>query len=233
MNPMIQHRSAALKLSLVLTAILLAGCEMPHEAAAGEQAASRAGLGEYARADFRPTREAPGALQRAPLDERPDAPAAGSLDDLVAWEREDFGVPPSHELHQGAMHGATPNRIPGAQVITTKGLLPLLGSGMPVFVFDVLGSDRRLPNAIAAVWAARPGSFNDETQQKLARLLHEVTRGDLDAPLVFYCGGPQCWMSYNAALRSTHLGYRNVLWYRGGVEAWSRATLSDGLQRAS
>jgi rhodanese-related sulfurtransferase len=27
-------------------------------------------------------------------------------------------------------------------------------------------------------------------------------------------------MSYNAALRAINLGYRNVLWYRGGVEAW-------------
>jgi hypothetical protein len=32
-------------------------------------------------------------------------------------------------------------------------------------------------------------------------------------------------MSYNAALRAINLGYKNVLWYRGGIEAWQRAGL--------
>jgi len=54
-------------------------------------------------------------------------------------------------------------------------------------------------------------------------MLRQVTRGQTDARLVFYCGGPQCWMSYNAAARAIRLGYRNVLWYRGGTEAWQRA----------
>jgi hypothetical protein len=31
-----------------------------------------------------------------------------------------------------------------------------------------------------------------------------------------------CWMSYNAALRAIHLGFRQVYWYRGGIEAWQR-----------
>jgi 3-mercaptopyruvate sulfurtransferase SseA len=32
-------------------------------------------------------------------------------------------------------------------------------------------------------------------------------------------------MSYNAALRAINLGYTNVLWYRGGIEAWQQAGL--------
>lgn len=39
-------------------------------------------------------------------------------------------------------------------------------------------------------------------------------------PLVFHCQSTQCWMSYNAALRAIHMGYTQVYWYRGGVEAW-------------
>lgn len=153
----------------------------------------------------------------------------GALDTLMAWERQDMGVRPSRELHEGAFHGPTPNQIPGGQVITTKGLVPLLQQGVPVQVFDVLGSPQGLPNAIPAAWAAQPGRYDDETQQQLAQLLRQATGGRADMPLVFYCGGPQCWMSYNAALRAIQLGYRNVLWYRGGLEAWQRA----GLQFAS
>ena len=32
-------------------------------------------------------------------------------------------------------------------------------------------------------------------------------------------------MSYNASLRAINLGYTNVLWYRGGIEAWKQAGL--------
>ena len=32
-------------------------------------------------------------------------------------------------------------------------------------------------------------------------------------------------MSYNASLRAIALGYTNVLWYRGGIEAWKQAGL--------
>lgn len=146
-----------------------------------------------------------------------------SLDQLSAWEGQDMGVTAPRELYSGQFHGPTPNQIPGGQVITTKGLVPLLQQGIPVHVFDVLGGQAMLPNAIPAAWAAQPGNFDDHTQQRLAQMLRQVTRGQADAPLVFYCSGPQCWMSYNAAARAIRLGYRNVLWYRGGTEAWQRA----------
>ena len=96
---------------------------------------------------------------------------------------------------------------------------------MPVHVIDVLGDARSLPRAVPAAWAAQAGSFDDETQQQLAQMLRQLTRGSNDTPLVFYCAGPECWMSYNAAVRAIRLGYRNVVWYRGGLEAWQRAGL--------
>lgn len=149
----------------------------------------------------------------------------GSLDQLMQWERQDMGVRAPQGLHDGQMHGPTPNSIPGGQVITTKGLLPLLQQGMPVLVFDALGGGQTLPNAVPAAWTAQPGSFDDNTQQQMAQMLRQLTRGNNATPLVFYCGGPQCWMSYNASVRAIQLGYRNVLWYRGGLEAWQRAGL--------
>ena len=157
------------------------------------------------------------------------APMQGpqGLDELMAWERQDMGVAATRTLHGGAMHGATPNQIPGGQVITTKGLVALLQNpqGVQPLVFDVLGAPQQLPNALPAVPASQPGSFSDQTQQQFGQWLQQVTRGSRDTPLVFYCQGPQCWMSYNASLRAINLGYRNVLWYRGGLEAWQRAGL--------
>ena len=152
-----------------------------------------------------------------------------SLDELMAWERQDMKVAAPKTLHTGGMHGPTPNTIPGGQVITTKGLVALLQSPqVRAHVFDVLGGPQQLPNAIAAAPASAPGSFNDDTQQRFGQMLQQVTQGNREAPLVFYCQGPQCWMSYNASLRAINLGYKNVLWYRGGIEAWQHAGLPLG-----
>lgn len=111
-------------------------------------------------------------------------------------------------------------------MITTKGLVALVqGRQVPFLIIDVLGSGQTLPGALPAAWAAQPGTFNDQVQQQLANGLQQLTRGNKETPLVFYCLSPQCWMSYNAALRAIQLGYRNVLWYRGGTEAWQAAGL--------
>lgn len=147
-------------------------------------------------------------------------PSAAQLDQLAQLEQQDFGVPATTQLHNGAMHGATPNSIPGGQVITTKGLLELVQSGMQYRLFDVLGGNSTLPGALSAVKAAQGGSFGDNVQTEFRQYLQQVTQGEKSTPLVFYCSSPQCWMSYNASLRAINLGYANVLWYRGGIEAW-------------
>ena len=146
------------------------------------------------------------------------------LDQLAQYERQDFGVPAPRELHQGAPHGATPSSIPGGQIITTKGLFELIqGRQVPYLLFDVLGGQQTLPGAIPAVEASYPGQFDDQISQQMDRFLQQATQGNKEVPLIFYCASVQCWMSYNASLRAINLGYRNVLWYRGGIEAWAQA----------
>lgn len=218
----------------LLTALTLGACSEPElTAIPGDGLRPLAGAKRQAPPDFvpefagraqhkgrQPGKEPP--LARNGDDHSPQA-QGGTLDRLMAWERQDYGVRPPRGLHQGESHGATPSQLPGGQVITTKGLLPLLQQGLPVQLIDVLGVEQTLPRAIRAPWAAAPGDFEDETQQRLAQFLDQRTRGNPEAPLVFFCAGPECWLSYNAALRAVQLGYRNVLWYRGGLEAWHRA----------
>lgn len=151
--------------------------------------------------------------------------SAAQLHQLMAWERQDMGVAAPEELHGGPARAPTPNRLPGGQIITTKGLLPLLQSGM-VLVFDVRGPSPALPGAQPLAWAGQAGRFDDDTQQALAQTLRQATQGRREQPLVFHGEGPHCWRSYNAALRAVQLGYRNVLWYRGGVQAWQQAVVT-------
>lgn len=164
------------------------------------------------------TRQAPAP---APAQGQSSRPAPSPL---AQMEREDLGVPPIRQLHAGAMHGPTPASIPGGQVITTQGLQSLIAERKaPFLLLDVLGGPQVIPGAQYAVPASQPGSFNDATQQQFGQFLAQATGGNKEMPLVLYCQSRECWMSYNAALRAINLGYRNVLWYRGGIEAWQAA----------
>lgn len=159
--------------------------------------------------------------------QQPDSvPGAANLDAQVRQERQDLGVSATKRLHAGAMHGPTPSTLPGGQVVTTRGLASLMQSRQaPFVVFDVLGGSESLPNAVPAAWLSQAGSFDDATQQQATRLFAQQTQGRKDVALVFYCLSRECWMSYNAALRAVAAGYANVLWYRGGLEAWKASGL--------
>jgi PQQ-dependent catabolism-associated CXXCW motif protein len=157
-----------------------------------------------------------GALQSGPAN----------LDALTQLEGQDYGVAPTAQLHAGQFHGPTPTSIPGGQVITTKGLVELMRSARaPVLVLDVLGGPEMIQGAQHAAPAAQSGAFNDQTQQQFDQYLQQATSGNKQYPIVTYCLSTQCWMSYNAALRAINLGYTNVLWYRGGIEAWKQGGL--------
>ncbi len=131
------------------------------------------------------------------------------------------------------MHGPTPTRIPGGAVVSTEALNKLYEERQGMFlVFDVLGGPAGLPAAQNAVPAHQAGSFDDQVQREFGQYLEQITGGRKDVPMVFYCQSVHCWMSYNAALRAIKMGYTQVLWYRGGIEAWQAAGLQTfGRQR--
>lgn len=143
---------------------------------------------------------------------------------VSADEARDFGVVPRTELRLEDHSSPTPLEIPGARTIGTAELRAALKAPLESrpLLFDVLGGDghRTLPGAIWLPGAGRGTSFDDDVQAQLAKLLDFATRGDRARPLVFFCAGPSCWLSYNAALRAARLGYSGVRWYRGGIEAW-------------
>ena len=140
-------------------------------------------------------------------------------------ESVDLGVAPSAELRLREHSAPTPREVPGAKTIRTDALRDSLQAQPQPLLFDVLGGDAHasLPGAIWLPGAGRGQSFTDTLQARFAQTLNALTKGDRKRPLVFFCQGPQCWLSYNAALRAVVLGYEAVYWYRGGVEAWLAA----------
>jgi PQQ-dependent catabolism-associated CXXCW motif protein len=86
--------------------------------------------------------------------------------------------------------------------------------------------DRRRDNIPGSVWLANVGygALSEEIEAYFRRALEEVTAGDSDRPLVFYCL-MECWMSWNAAKRAVALGYSRVHWYPEGTDGWAAAGL--------
>jgi PQQ-dependent catabolism-associated CXXCW motif protein len=149
---------------------------------------------------------------------------------VLELEQKDFKVLPQDELKED-VGSPTPLTIPGAVVVTTPELAKLIKSDSNLLLIDALGDPHELslPNATRIPFAGNFGSLHDDddTQRKLAIRLGNLTADNLDKRIVFFCQGEECWESYNAGLRAKNAGYRDIVWYRGGLSAW-RAWVAAG-----
>ena len=65
-----------------------------------------------------------------------------------------------------------------------------------------------------------PGALNFEAiEAAFAKALPE----DKNAPIVAYCGGPQCKAYQQAAKAAEKLGYKNVKHMSAGISGWTKA----------
>ena len=63
------------------------------------------------------------------------------------------------------------------------------------------------------------GGLSDKVDAYFRTSLERLTGGERTKAVVFFCL-KNCWMSWNAAKRAVAVGYRNVLWFRDGVDGW-------------
>src|ERR1035437_5936653 len=148
-----------------------------------------------------------------------------------ADEDHDGGVAPTSQLRQQPYHAPTPREIPGAKVVYTRELQALLAGPKRPVLIDVLSGEGHETLA-GAVWlggAGRGENFEDPVQHDLVPLLARLSGGDKAKPMVFFCAGSQCWLSYNSALRAVAAGFTSVYWFRGGIDAWTDADLPTAM----
>ena len=144
-----------------------------------------------------------------------------------AEEDRDWGIAATSALRRPPYTAPTPTRIAGGNVLTTTALNRMLQSGTRPTLIDVASGEGHVSIA-GARWIPGAGHgthFLDPLQSLMKERLARLSGGDLSMPIVFFCVNSQCWLSYNAALRAIALGYSQVFWYRGGIEAWRRAGL--------
>lgn len=136
-----------------------------------------------------------------------------------------------------AYRAPVPATLEGAEVVDVAEARALWEAGHTVFV-DALPWTKRpenLPEGTVwrdkprhsipgAVWLANTGygELAPEMRDYFLGALEEVTGGDPDRGLLFFCKA-DCWMSWNAAKRAMAEGYGRVYWMPEGTEAWAAA----------
>jgi adenylate cyclase len=146
-----------------------------------------------------------------------DLRRAGFRDHLD--EDADSGIPSTGEL-QGfdKLWSPTPIAIPGGRMVRTPEVLDILATLKPL----VLTTTSDTPTIPGAIYISGPetGNLRDTLQENLKRMMQELSQGDLHRPIIVFASNINRWSSRNLALRLIALGYTDVLWYRGGWEAW-------------
>lgn len=149
-------------------------------------------------------------------------------EEAVREERREPGVSSPETYRTEKYDQMTPREIKGVRRLDTGELATLLKSEAPPKLIDVIATvPVMLPSAIHFISGGL--AFSNETadaayDQRFRDMLQAATP-DRSAPVVFYCVGSQSWHSVNAALRAVNAGYTNVMWYRGGIQAWQAAGL--------
>ena len=147
-------------------------------------------------------------------------------DQAFSYESKDWGVAPASRPQGPPFGKPTPTSIPGARVIKSLELKGLLDANKQVVVIDVLDSKTRT-TVPGAYWMPGAGDsrFYGAEISRFAAALDKLLGGDKNRPVVFVCLSSECWESYNACLHAIDAGYKDVLWYRGGTNAWAGANL--------
>ena len=138
----------------------------------------------------------------------------------------------------GPINSAVPATVARGKVISDAHRLRTLLQRPGTVVIDVSNAPRRPDNlATGAPWLPLPhqaipgslwipgaglGEIPAPVDDFFRKQLAAATGDDLTRRVVIYCH-QTCWLSWNAAKRAIGYGYRNVYWYRDGIEGWQAA----------
>jgi rhodanese-related sulfurtransferase len=116
----------------------------------------------------------------------------------------------------------TPDSLDGVRVVTAEQVQAAMGKGAPAFDVRVTAecSEKTIKGAVCHVYrekSAKVPAFNKaEDQFDLTKL-----PADKSAPVIFFCNSGECWRSYKAAVVARDAGYKQVMWFRGGMPEWT------------
>lgn len=110
-----------------------------------------------------------------------------------------------------------PKEVAGATTVDTEQVLEMMETLDNLVVIDA-----RKDTDFAA--GHIDGAIKLTNTDVSADTLAEVLDG-LENPVIFYCNGPKCGRSSDAAKRAIEAGYTNVYYYYGGIASWKEEGL--------
>ena len=151
------------------------------------------------------------------------AASAPAFSGEYADESKDWGISEMSRPKGPPYSAPTPLKVPGAKTVTTDDLKAMLATDPKLIVIDALGSSTMIESAHGLGNGIGEQRMFGKDVAMFPKALEALTGGDKGKPIVFYCRSSSCWHSYNASLRALEAGYTNVLWYRGGIDAWQQS----------
>jgi len=152
-------------------------------------------------------------------------------------------VPEPQGYRMSAFRAPVPATLAGGEVVSVDRVEALVEAG-EVILIDVLPRPPK-PKGLkeGTIWRPRPrrnipgsvwlpntgfGGLSEEIERYFQSNLERLSGGDKARKLLFYCLA-DCWMSWNAAKRAISYGYKKVLWFPEGTDAWTAAGLPTEL----
>jgi tetratricopeptide (TPR) repeat protein len=159
-------------------------------------------------------------------------PFIALLDDHAS-EDADTGLPMTEGVRSANPVDLTPIGAPGVSTIKTSELRALIGdgggaSGKPPLLLSTYCSDClrvTIPGTNFVPGAYQHGVLDDAKRQALKVLVDRLLHGNQTRRVITYSWNAVFWDARNLAIELVALGYPNVSWYRGGLEAWDVAGL--------
>jgi adenylate cyclase len=148
----------------------------------------------------------------------------------------DIGLPMTEGVRSANLVGPTPIGAPGVSTIKTSELRALVGNGeasasgeLPLLLSTYCSDCLRvtIPSTNFVPNAYRNGVLDDAKRQALKVLVDRLLRGDRTRRVITFSFDAAFWDARNLAIELVALGYPNVSWYRGGLEAWDVAGLPE------
>jgi adenylate cyclase len=124
-----------------------------------------------------------------------------------------------------------PVGAPGLSVVRASELKALIdaaanGAGEPPLLLSTNCPrcfDIDIPGAVSVPGVYVRGPLDEKARQGLKSWLDRLLNGQASRRLITFSWNAERWHARNLALELIALGYPNVSWYRGGVEAWDVA----------
>lgn len=106
----------------------------------------------------------------------------------------------------------TPQFIDGTTRVSAEEVIDLVESKPDLVIIDARkASDYQKGYIEGAV--SLPNT--ETTPETLAKVIPSK-----ETPVLFYCNGAKCGRSVKSAKIAVQAGYKNIYWFRGGIEEW-------------